>query len=538
MQTAVNVPCEMTLSNDDAHGRAMDHFISQMNSESEATVGLLEPLAIDDLDWETFARHSSMPPRLSSRTKRLVSLLRPKSRRQQVYQICEVLAEDELIKLKSRWAMVGILFRTTGDKVRSMYRNYKERAAVARPGRPKVLGDNHVKQLIQHVVEKAQAKSPMTRGDIIRYAHSEWGIDISKRTVNRVIKETQELTTSVAFPMERPRAEVTRDELEAFYRQLAENLEGVLPESIVNLDEVGFSRRCRGSPLPCVIPAALDGRRIEYVPNEEHDSTFTVLTAVTLNGEALTPYIVAPVKSLPNDFLTESVWTYRDCVLDFNESGFANGRIVSEWYSTVFTEWLRVHRFKIKQSDAPVVLICDGFSGHCSEELRAFTARDNVRLIFLPAHSSHLTQALDKYVFAVMKQTYNRLSPDANIADRNGRKIDKLLKAFYSSCISPQTIRESWKAIGVKGLHDAAGQSIGVEVNGAPIITRHVDLGATSGYQRRRRLIQHDYLANRQGLARAAQGLCPHCGQPPIRPQPARPAPLILPQLPGGASSQ
>ena len=521
--------CEMSLSNGDAHGRAMDHFISQMNSESEAPAGLLEPLAIDALDWESFGRHSSVPARIVSRTKRLVSLLRPKSRRQQVYQICEVLAEDELIQLKKRWAMVGILFRTTGDKVRSMYRNYQDRAGTARPGRPKALSDDQVRQLIQQVSTRAEAKNPMTRGDVTRYAYSEWGIDVSKRTVNRMIKDTDELTTSVAFPMERPRAEVTRDELESFYRQLRENLDGVLPESIVNLDEVGFSRRCRGSPLPCVIPAALDGRKIEYVPTEEHDSTFTVLTAVTLDGEALTPYIVAPVKSLPNNFLTDSVWASRDCVLDYNESGFANGRIVTQWYSTVFTEWLRVHRFKIKQNNAPVVLICDGFSGHCSDELKALTARDNVRLVFLPAHSSHLTQALDKYVFAVMKQAYNRAVSEANIADRNGRKIDKLLKAFYSSCTSPQTIRASWNAIGVRGIHDAEGRSVGVEVNGEQIITRHVDITAPSGYQRRRRNIQQDYLVNREALARTALGLCPFCGQPRYRPEPLRPGPLPMP---------
>ena len=178
MQSEANMVCEMSLSNGDAHGRAMDHFISQMNSESEAPAGLLEPLAIDALDWESFGRHSSVPARIVSRTKRLVSLLRPKSRRQQVYQICEVLAEDELIQLKKRWAMVGILFRTTGDKVRSMYRNYQDRAGTARPGRPKALSDDQVRQLIQQVSTRAEAKNPMTRGDVTRYAYSEWIIII------------------------------------------------------------------------------------------------------------------------------------------------------------------------------------------------------------------------------------------------------------------------------------------------------------------------------------------------------------------------
>ena len=520
--------CEMSSTNREEPCRTMDHFISQLNTESEAGLRLKEPVPVDSLDWQSFIRHSSVPQRDLVRTKRLLSQLRPKSLRQQVYMTCEVIAEDDWIKLKARWVMVGILFRSSGDQIRSMYRNYANRASACQPGRPKLLSEDCIGQLIQVIGEKARAKTPMTRRDVIRYVHDQWNIDISKRTVNRLIKERQELTTSVAVPMERPRAEVTQGELESFYRQLVQNLEGVLPESVVNLDEVGFSRRCRGSRLPCVIPATLEGSKIEYVPEEDRDSTFTLLAAVTLAGEALTPYIVAPVKSLPNDFLTDSTWVERDCVLDFNASGFANGRIVSQWYSKVFAPWLRNHRYRLEQDNAPVVLICDGFSGHTSDELMATMARDNVRLVFLPAHSSHLTQALDKYVFAVMKRTYSQVTSDDTIADRNGRKINRLLKAFYGSCISPMTIRDSWKAIGITGLHDSAGKSQGIQVNGEKIVTQQVDLRDPAGYQRKRRNIQQDYLGNRQALARVQAGLCPQCGQPtqaPVR------APSLIPPL-------
>ena len=172
--------------------------------------------------------------------------------------------------------------------------------------------------------------------------------------------------------LEEDKSRVTQGELEAFYRQLKENLDDVLPESIVNFDEVGFSRKSRGSPLRCIIPKELDRRKIECVQREEGDST--VLTAVTLAGEYPVPYLVIPVKSLPNEFLTNETWTGKDCVLDFHRSGFANGMIVSEWYTKVFQPWLKVHRAKISRPESPVLLICDGFSGHTNDELMAMMA--------------------------------------------------------------------------------------------------------------------------------------------------------------------
>ena len=159
-------------------------------------------------------------------------------------------------------------------------------------------------------------------------------------------------------------------------------------------------------------------------------------------------------------------------------------------------------------------------------------ARDNVRLVFLPPHSSHITQALDKFVFAVMKRTYNATVTDEDIADRNGRKINRLLKAFYGSCISPMTIRASWREVGLTGLHDESGRSLGIEINGEKIITQHVDMRDPTGYQRKRTNIQQDYLGNRQALAFVQDGRCPHCGQTQEQQVPEQVVPPQQPFIP------
>ena len=527
-------PFDFDGSQQEQQRQAMNELIAELNDEQETGKGLFPPKGIDELNWSAFAIQGELGARAVLHTKRLMLQLRPKSLRQQIYMFCEVIDEDDNISLKTRWTVMGALFGTSADNVRSMYRNYKDKPGTSQPGRRRLLSEEQIQQLIREVDQRAKEKNPMTRREMVNYVFSQWNMEISKRTVNRLIRDREELVSTVAMPMERTRAEVTQGELEAFYRQLKENLDGVLPESIVNLDEVGFSRKSRGSPLQCIIPKELDGRKIEYIQREETDSTFTVLTAVTLAGEYLVPYLVIPVKSLPNEFLTNEMWTGKDCVLDFNHSGFANGMIVSEWYTKVFQPWLRVHRAKISRPDSPVLLICDGFSGHTNDDLKAMMATDNVRLMFLPPHSSHLTQALDSYIFAVMKRNYNSALPDEGIVDRNGRKISRILKAFYSAATSPMTIRSSWKAVGITGIHDSDGRSLGVEVNGEKVITQHLELSPATGYQRRRHNIQQDYLGNRQALQRVREGRCPHCGEmrARIRPEPLRPGNMPLPFVP------
>ena len=524
----------MMLTEEEVSTPMMEAMIERLNEESENDSGLKLPLPVEQLDWETFGAMTGLGPRVVTHTKRLLLKLHPKSLRQQVYMTCEVIAEDNIIKLRARWSVVGALMGTTDDCVRSMYRNYRERSGNSKPGRPRLLTDEQALQVFEEVTRKTLEKHPMTRKDLSRYIKSEWGVDVSKKTIHRLVKEHPELSPGVAMPMERMRAEVTREELVQFYDQLRVIVDGVLPESVVNLDEVGFSRRARGSPLPCVIPSQLQESKIEYVPQDELDSTTTLLAAVTLAGEALLPYIVTPVKSLPNEFLTQATWMGRDCVLDFSSSGFANGRVINQWYEKVFRPWCERHRRNIDNPHAPIVLICDGFSGHTNDDLKAMAATDNVRLMFLPAHSSHLTQALDKFVFAIMKRDYNVI--DSQVADRNGRKIDRILKAFYGTCTSPLTIRASWKAIGIIGLHDASGQSLGIHVDGTNIINRHVEMAPEAGYQRKRHRIQQDYLGNRQALEMVEQGRCPHCGQPLRPPQP--PGALPVPQFQQAGGTQ
>lgn len=480
-----------------------------MNDLPEATSGLLPPISVESMDWGAFHANTGVSQRIITYCKMHFRMMRAKSMRHLVYMIAQFFQKAQVCDLDSVWAHIGKLLNKTGPLVRVMYENYAKwlGGGVKAHGRPRLLSEEQVQAIVQQVNLNFAQKHPMTKRDVMIFILEQWNLEVSKRFVSRLVEAREELTQVDAFPMELNRAAVTNDELKRFYTQLRELVDGVDPGNIFNVDEIGFCRKSRHEKLRCIAPASAAHQHVEYIPSSDVDRTFTLIATITLDGERLKPMIVCPVKSLPKDFLSTEVWNGKDCILGYAESGFANKSLLHTWYDGVLRPQLAQNRLKLGDN-APAVIICDGFRAHNDPELLAKAAVDNVRMIFIPPHSSHLTQALDKFAFANMKKAYQQCTMTS--LDRNGKKIKKMLQAYYSA-LTPYTIRESWNAVGIHLKWNDKGDSVVVSIDDSEVVADHVDLQA-GGRVRKRVSLVSDHLMNRLQLARVGQGLCPHCG--------------------------
>ena len=102
-------PFDFDDSQEDQQRQAMKQLIAQLNAEEETDTGVLPPKAIEKLNWSALATKGELGARLVLHMKRLVLELQPKSLRQQIYMICEVIEEDDKISLKSRWTIILLL---------------------------------------------------------------------------------------------------------------------------------------------------------------------------------------------------------------------------------------------------------------------------------------------------------------------------------------------------------------------------------------------------------------------------------------------
>ena len=70
-----------------------------------------------------------------------------------------------------------------------------------------------------------------------------------------------------------------------------------------------------------------------------------------------------------------------------------------------------------------------------------------IKFIFLPPHSSHLSQMLDATLFSTLKRKYANIEKDLSMNSRFTQKLVKIKKA-YQSVVNEELIRSSWRATG------------------------------------------------------------------------------------------
>ena len=508
---------------------AVEQLIADMNNIPEKA-GLSQPRLVDEMKWnEAQGILDTKTWRLANAIKRHCRLLRPASLRQQVYMLMKLLKESEMLEADCIVGFVSRLLDKPEPQVRAMYANFDEftKGEVGQAqGRPKLLTENQIAEVVAKVRSMVVAKRPMTRRDVVSFIYEQFKIKVSKQWVKRLVNDNDELCQAIAVPMERARAEVTHAQLDAFYNEFTEQTKGVHPQLVFNMDEVGFSRKVRCPSFPCIVTSEYSGMKVEAIPQESYDTTFTLVACVNLAGGWLPPLVVIPRKTLPWEFLGEYVWAQHDCYFEFNASGFANGDIIAVWYENVFLPRLEEMRATLQLGKAPAVLLCDGFRGHATEWLKGRAALDNVRLVFLPAHSSHVTQPLDQFVFANIKQAYgaSRSAQSETLSDhdRTSRKVKKILMAFYRS-VDPFTVRDSWDRVGIRARWKPDGGLIGIEVTREKVIGQHVEMPlveACTESEGHRRVAVSDPLVNRHQLVLVEGGVCPLCGktlEPPSR---------------------
>ncbi|RKK80380.1 hypothetical protein BFJ68_g17724 [Fusarium oxysporum] len=96
-----------------------------------------------------------------------------------------------------------------------------------------------------------------------------------------------------------------------------------------------------------------------------------------------------------------------------SERGWINNDIALIWLKTVF-----ILSTKPENPREPRLLILDGHGSHMTEDFLFECYNNNIFVLFLLAHASHVLQPLDVAVFGLLKRAYRKFLSDlASIAD-------------------------------------------------------------------------------------------------------------------------
>ena len=106
-----------------------------------------------------------------------------------------------------------------------------------------------------------------------------------------------------------------------------------------------------------------------------------------------------------------------------NSKGWTNNERGSLWLETCFDPQTRE-----KANGKPRVLICDEHGSHVTGKFIRHCMDNNIKLLVLPLHSSHVTQPLDIEIFSPLKKYLS-----AEIEKIVGTNIAQLTKAKWLS---------------------------------------------------------------------------------------------------------
>ena len=165
------------------------------------------------------------------------------------------------------------------------------------------------------------------------------------------------------------------------------------PMLIFNCDETGVNIVHK----PGKVLAELGRKNVYAVTAAERGKTHTILSCVSATGYVLPPMMIYPRKKCVPDKLKEGA--VPGTLFKSSESGWVNSELYIEWFN-----------FFLKQIPPvrPVLLLQDGHASHISIELIELAKENDIHLLCLPSHTTHILQPLDVGVFKSFKCNFSK----------------------------------------------------------------------------------------------------------------------------------
>ncbi|XP_053383335.1 uncharacterized protein LOC128549782 [Mercenaria mercenaria] len=216
-----------------------------------------------------------------------------------------------------------------------------------------------------------------------------------------------------------------------------------LPDRIYNCDETGWSGKEAGK-------AKVVGRKGGHTFKQKMgvSSHITAHLCVCADGRFL-PTMLIFQGSLPHREFKDglpSSWLYAS-----SESGYMDGDLFLAWFKSCFLKYCTKER--------PVCLIMDNHDSHITLPLVKAAKENNVILIGLPGHTTHILQPLNVKIIGPLK------SRCATIAERcgfvnNSFNISKarfpLILNYAIDQTTPSSVKEAFRATGICPLDGSA----------------------------------------------------------------------------------
>lgn len=237
---------------------------------------------------------------------------------------------------------------------------------------------------------------------------------------------------------------MTREVVDKYFDDLEECITKLQlqdkPQQIWNCDETGLQFSPNAAKV--IAPKGVRSLVARCSPSKE---IITTLVCVNAAGTAMPPLCVVKGKTNRSIHSFAIQDSPRGTIWAYQESGWMNDDIGVQWFSDVFLP---------NCGDArPQMLILDSHHSHEVLEMLELARQQNIHVMALPPHTTHMLQPLDRVVFKPFKTAYRRHCTEF-LASNPNKTINKvtwpgLLSKTWDSTLRPELLRTAFRATGI-----------------------------------------------------------------------------------------
>ena len=181
----------------------------------------------------------------------------------------------------------------------------------------------------------------------------------------------------------------------------------------------------------------------------------TVIHTVATDAEWIKPLFIVNRKTYDSEihrYIAEGMID-----IQHQPRGFCNAPLFGHWFLNIFIPHLQKKR-KDHNYDGPALLLLDGFTAH-RKITDYITERHleelNLKILYIPPHTSDQLQPLDLGIFGIQKRKYNKIkkySPKEPISDLSKHILGVYRSLWQSS--DPVHVKSCFEAAGIVKTHD------------------------------------------------------------------------------------
>jgi 4-hydroxybenzoate polyprenyltransferase len=166
---------------------------------------------------------------------------------------------------------------------------------------------------------------------------------------------------------------------------------------------------------------------------------------ISATGKALPPLVIFKGESVQQQWFPKDLRPYASWEFTATQKGWITDATAVEWLEKVY-----IPGSKPADPSEPRLLVVDGHGSHESTDFMWLCFKNNIHLLFLPPHTSHVLQPLDLAVFSALKTAYRKeLGNLISLTDFTAVGKRGFLDCYRRASLTSQNIRSGWKATGL-----------------------------------------------------------------------------------------